>query len=71
MHLDASKLLNLENVPWTAACASGAVMKIKRLFGLCECPGCKKFAVKELTLFSKSKNIKINIRVCEECAWKF
>lgn len=68
---DASKLSDLAIVQRTASYASGAVMKIKRLLGLCECPGCRKFAVKELTVFSKTENINIDIRVCEECAWKF
>lgn len=43
-------------------------MKIKRLVGLCEYPGCKRFAKRSLIIKTKNEKIK-EIHVCEECAW--
>ena len=53
-----------------AACVNGEVMTIKRFFGLCDCPGCKKMAKEELTILRKSDKKKKIVHVCEEHAWE-
>lgn len=53
-----------------AACVNGAVMKIKKFLGLCECPGCKKIAKEELIILRRSDKKKIVVRVCEDHAWE-
>ena len=49
---------------------NGEVMTIKRFFGLCDCPGCKKMAKEELTILRKSDKKKKIVHVCEEHAWE-
>lgn len=43
-------------------------MKLKRVFGLCECPGCKRFATTAVLLKVKGKFREVN--VCDECSEK-
>lgn len=40
---------------------------LKRILGLCECPGCMKIARRELII--KRDNRIMSLKVCEECAW--
>ena len=43
-------------------------MKIKRILGLCEYPGCKRFAKTNMIIKSTNGKIK-ELHVCQECAW--
>lgn len=40
---------------------------LKRILGLCECPGCMKIARREMII--KRDNRIMSLKVCEECAW--
>lgn len=44
-------------------------MKIKKLFGLCERKGCKKFACRVMTIYDKKKGKIGEIHLCDDCAW--
>lgn len=44
-------------------------MKIKRILGLCEYPGCKHLARRGMIIKTKDGKVK-ELHVCEDCAWK-
>lgn len=46
-------------------------MTLKGLLGFCECEGCMRRAKRKLTIMRKTDKVKIIIRVCEDCAFKF
>lgn len=71
MHLCAEKVCGLEYAHIAAKNALGDVMKIKKLLGFCESPGCWKFATQQLVIMRKSDHAQFTVKVCGDCAWKF
>ena len=43
-------------------------MKLKRIIGMCEYPGCRHMARRCMTIKTQDGKIK-ELHVCEECAW--